>query len=248
MKYEKIILFCIPYAGGSAAGYYKWKRYFEKDIELYAIELAGRGSRVKESKYIDFKSMIEDIYTHICQVNSEQPSIPFIIFGHSMGGLLAYEVSQKLLECGNSVPVHIILSGCMPPNYKSNYNISLRDDESLIKSLIPLGGMSQDIINNSELRDLFLPIIKSDYQMFIEYSGLDHTSLLPCNISVLYGRKDPMISEIPLKDWGNHTMNSCDFYSFEGDHFYLNTSTQNVIRLIKNISQKELSFLNGKLM
>lgn len=42
---SKVRIFCIPYAGGSASIYNKWKKYVGSDFELILIELAGRGSR-----------------------------------------------------------------------------------------------------------------------------------------------------------------------------------------------------------
>ncbi|MBI5538973.1 MAG: thioesterase, partial [Bacteroidia bacterium] len=44
-------LFCFPYAGGSSVVFNNWKSYLRYDIELRAIELAGRGKRIMDAHY-----------------------------------------------------------------------------------------------------------------------------------------------------------------------------------------------------
>ena len=77
-----MILFCLPYAGGSEAMYYGWKKYLDPGIELEAVELKGRGKRYGENFYKDLDDAVEDIYSNI---KDKIMYNEYAFFGHSMG-------------------------------------------------------------------------------------------------------------------------------------------------------------------
>ena len=84
-----MILFCLPYAGGSEVAYYKWKKYLHPSIELIPIELKGRGKRFNEIFYESLEEAVDDIFENIKDkiINND-----YAIYGHSMGSLLSYEL------------------------------------------------------------------------------------------------------------------------------------------------------------
>jgi surfactin synthase thioesterase subunit len=108
----KTILFCIPYAGGSATVYMQWKQLLGNHIEIYPVELAGRGARYDEPHDPNFTSMMNDLVT---QIKPYAENNTYAIFGHSMGAVLAYELYYMLAEEGFPLPVHLFLSGRPAP-------------------------------------------------------------------------------------------------------------------------------------
>ena len=90
---KKIKLFCFPYAGGSAAAYNKWRQYLDKHIELRPVELAGRGRRIYDPLYQSIEEAVDDVYQLI---SPELAKGPYAFFGHSMGGIIAYELAYKI--------------------------------------------------------------------------------------------------------------------------------------------------------
>lgn len=112
-----MILFCLPFAGGSAHYYMKWRKYLPNGIKLSPIEYAGRGLRIKEQPYQSFENAVDDIAEYISR---NIKSTPYAIYGHSLGGLLAFELNHKLLEKGVTPPCHSFYSGISAPNmYKT---------------------------------------------------------------------------------------------------------------------------------
>ena len=69
---EKVLLFCIPYAGGLAGTYLKWKKYLDSSIELFPVELAGRGQRNEFPLYNTLDDAVVDI--HYVVLNHNGPS------------------------------------------------------------------------------------------------------------------------------------------------------------------------------
>ena len=108
-----IKLFCIPYAGCSASIYSKWKRKLPQDIELIPLEPAGRGRRCDEPLYNNLNEAVDDLYWEAAKVLDR--SDEYILFGHSMGSLLAFELYYKLMEEGFREPLHLYVSGARLP-------------------------------------------------------------------------------------------------------------------------------------
>lgn len=81
---KQIKLFTIPYAGGSSVVFQEWKKYFDNEIELIPIELAGRGKRFNNPLYNTLEEAVDDVLKQIqsCLV----PGDDYALFGHSMGG------------------------------------------------------------------------------------------------------------------------------------------------------------------
>ncbi|MEY8742625.1 thioesterase II family protein [Bacillales bacterium AN1005] len=98
---KKINLFCIPFAGGSAVVYSKWKKNTDSFIQIHEVELPGRGRRMNEPLIDNMEAMVEDIFYSIKNNLTE----PYALFGHSMGGLLTYELCHKIQQVGDPVGV-----------------------------------------------------------------------------------------------------------------------------------------------
>jgi medium-chain acyl-[acyl-carrier-protein] hydrolase len=101
-------LICYSYAGGSASMYNKWKDLVDASIEIFPMEYAGRGSRAMEPLYATFEHLVEDMFEQTCKILSKHEE--YALFGHSMGGLVTYELYKRLLEAGFSQPQHVFLS------------------------------------------------------------------------------------------------------------------------------------------
>lgn len=130
-------LFCFPYAGGGASYYKKWTEFLPRDCSLYGLQLPGRENRIAETPYNDISSLVKDLSEEIISVLDDAP---FAFFGHSMGGLLAFEVSHFLQDKGY-IPEHLIVSGKSAPHIENNDPpLHLLDDENLIEKLRVING------------------------------------------------------------------------------------------------------------
>lgn len=229
---SKIKLFCLPYAGGSAAIYSKWKQYLDTDIELIPIELAGRGKRINEPFYPDVPALIDDIYN---LVSNKVEGDPYAFFGHSMGGMISYQICQILCEKNHQAPMHVFFSGRGAPHVKrpDEKKYHLLNEEEFKKAVISLGGTPPEFFDHPELLEFFLPLLKNDFR-------LDETDFLNCeinpldsNISVFLGKEEDLTTE-QCDGWKKHTKKFCSIHYFEGGHFFLHDEVEQVVRLINN--------------
>lgn len=226
-----MILFCLPYAGGSETIYYRWRQFLGESIKLWPIELKGRGKRYNQEFYDNLEEAVNDIYDSI---KDEIEKDDYAIYGHSMGSLLAYELYYKIVSMGKRKPKHIFFSGYSAPNIIKEREITYTlPDYDFMNKIIELGGTPQEVIDNKELLDLFIPILKNDIKILEKYQYIDREEKIGCDISVLNGSKDTMkLNEII--EWRKHGSKKCKMYTFDGNHFFINENIENITNVIKH--------------
>jgi len=226
----KTKLFCIPFAGGSASYYMSWKASLNPTIELLPIELAGRGYQYGSPFFETFDDAVENIYQYILTHADDQP---YSIFGHSMGSLLAYQVTQKLNVAEIYTHSHLFLSAAKTPNVaRNNKKFHLLTDDLLMHELIQFGGIPNEVYENPELLQILLPIIRADFRMLDTYKIKKNFPLLPQSVTIFGGLDDAFVSLDELKAWEQLTASSFKIHLFDGGHFYLNNHTPKIIRII----------------
>ncbi|WP_010249068.1 thioesterase II family protein [Acetivibrio cellulolyticus] len=227
---EKIKLFCLPYAGGSAMSYMSWKRYLDKRIELKPIELSGRGKRFVEPLYGDAKDAVDDIYNRI---SGELDGTAYAIYGHSMGTILTYELIRAIIGKNGQEPLHVFFSGRYPPFAEvEDENVYMLPDREFMAKISSLGGTNQEVLENKELLDLFLPVLRADYKLVETYKHNGSILKLNCDISVLSGKYDDYVEGKSVERWQECTNKNCKFYEFDDGHFFINKCKEGVIAVI----------------
>ncbi|QWU16642.1 Surfactin synthase thioesterase subunit [Paenibacillus sophorae] len=228
-------LFCIPYAGGSATYYSRWRSYLSKEIKLIPLELSGRGARFGEPLYSSFQDAVDDLYE--CMIKRLDDREPYAIFGHSMGALIAYELYLKLKENQKHLPIHIFFSGREAPHTNlfgsSKGHINHLPDNQFLEELKKYNGLTEEFLNNSELIELFMPIIRADFFIVENYQYKPDREKLNCSITILNGSQD-YITKAGVQAWEKYTKCTCDVVNFEGSHFFVEQNLDKVIDLIQH--------------
>ena len=227
---SKIKLFCIPHAGGSAAAYSKWQNYINPSIEICPIELAGRGKRFKEEPYNNIGEAVEDIYNIIKKDLDRE----YAFFGHSMGSLIAYELTHYIMQLKNKPPKHIFFSGRKAPNviYENN-SIHKLSEDNLKKKLLEFSGTPKEVLDNEHMCKVFLKILRQDFKICELYTYKNEYPKLNCNITILNGNRDDIkINHIAF--WKQHTSKACYIYFFKGGHFYIDDNMGKVASIINS--------------
>lgn len=224
-------LFCFHYAGGSASAYRLWSKDIASNIDLIAIQLPGRENRFGETLIDKMEVIVESMYDHFLNFHDK----PYIFFGHSLGALVAFEFAKKLQERGHSGLKHLIVSGSRAPHVplgrRPIYNLP---DLELFDEIQKYNGIPQDLLNEKELlMEAMLPIIRADFTISDLYQ-CDPTVKLLAPITAFGGNEDYTFAFASLLKWRVHT----DIFKhirFSGDHFFINSSYQEVIKQINEI-------------
>ncbi|GGD98616.1 thioesterase II family protein [Paenibacillus nasutitermitis] len=227
---DKTLLYCFPYAGGSETVFYPWRNTLLPEIELRPVSYAGRGKRFHERCYAGMDEAVRDLYE---TVGAATGGRPYSFFGHSMGGLIAYELCRKIVEKGGPPPVHLFLSAVKAPDRIGGESFHSLPEDRLIKKLENLNGTPKEVLEDRGLMDLFLPIIRSDFKLMEEYRFAGGHERLNCPMTVLYGEEDEIANEEMLR-WNSYTKGVFRLAGYPGDHFFIHRYRDAVVGLIND--------------
>jgi surfactin synthase thioesterase subunit len=228
---KKIKLFCLPYAGGSSTIYLRWKQNLHSGIELNPIELAGRGRRYGETLYNSLDEIAEDVYSII---KKDIDNCDYALFGHSLGSIVAYELAHKIQSKNEKMPMHIFFAGKRAPHFDEKEEVIHHlPDEEFKHKVLELGGTPKEIVNNQELLDLFLPILRADFKVNETYKYLDKNCKLGTDITVINGKQEEMSLD-EITGWKQHTNKGCKIFMLDGDHFFINIRSKEIIDIINS--------------
>ena len=215
-------ILALPFAGSSATRYYIFRRFFSTSVTLCPIEIPGRGikSGMKLEHSID--SMVDSIYGEV--LNEISDGEPYAIFGHSMGGLLAYELAWRLLtdEGVSNRPRKLLVSGRIAPQVKGeNKRHYLLPTEKFKEKILSYGLVSStEVFKDEKIMGFFIPIMRADFEAVEEYQYVEREKM-DIDITVFWGMDDPSVRYEEIAQWKELTNGMFTFHSFPGGHFFI---------------------------
>ncbi|MDZ7959069.1 MAG: thioesterase II family protein [Aulosira sp. DedQUE10] len=213
-------LFCFPYAGGSSLIFRTWADFLPPCIEVCAIELPGRGRQMRLPPYNKIELLVDAI------ASNTHPYLdkPFAFFGHSMGGLVSFELTRLLRKRYGIVPARLFVSGRRAPQIPdSEPPIHYLPEIAFIEELRHLNGTPREVLENAELMQLFLPILRADFAVLETYTYTPKPPL-ECPITVFGGLQDSEVGCDELQAWQEQTKAGFNLQLFHGDHFFLHSA------------------------
>lgn len=227
---RRMRLYCLAYAGGSAHAFTSWQDGIDASIEICAVQLPGRGSRFREPCRTSMPALIDEL----AGIIDRDDDLPFALFGHSLGGLLAFELARYGQAKGLRQPQQLIVSGCAAPQHRNppSDRHKLPDDQ-FIEMLKDYNGTPPELLQNDELMNLVLPMLRADFGLVEDYR-YQHGAPLKLPITVLAGRLDDRVSPLQVDGWAKETTGECRTRWFEGDHFFLHAHRADILRLLSH--------------
>jgi len=228
---SSVRLFCFHYGGGSASAFREWPKDIPDFTELIAIQMPGRESRFNEPLLNNVSEVIDQLYMNFDRYLDK----PFIFFGHSIGALIAFEFVRTLRRRINLQPKHLIVSGTKAPQAPLRRKpIHALPDLQFIEELKKYNGIPSAIIEDKELISLFVPTIRSDFSISETYEYYNELPL-DCPITALGGLNDHTFNHEDLLKWQEQTTSSFKHHLLPGDHFFIKTSYQEVMKIVNQV-------------
>ena len=233
----RTLIFCFHHAGGMAMAYKKWIEYNDVNWEFVPVELPGRGCRAAEPSMCNIN---EIAYGAAKAISEFSMGRKVIIYGHSMGARIAFQVAYELENSFGLFPLALFVSVMNAPGayYNERYNTEMNDDY-LIKELRYIGAIPEEILNDQKYMEYFLPIIKKDYMLHELFSGVGEK--LNASIYVYNGKDDALVNHKVINRWSEHTLANTVIRYFEGKHFFLFDLGREYVSYLKN----EMFMLRG---
>ncbi|MFF8492363.1 alpha/beta fold hydrolase [Streptomyces albidoflavus] len=217
---QALTLYCLPYAGAAARIYEPWRTRLPDTVEVVPLELPGRGSRWSQRPQSRLPALLEDL----AGAMDEARRAPYAVFGHSFGGILAYELVRHVTGQGYPPPVRLLVSACPAPHLatprESTHDLS---DEEFTERLRKLRGTPEELLENEELMELYLPTIRADYTILDAYRA-PRTAPLGCPVTAFCGADDHEAGREQMAHWAAYGDGTVDIEEVTGDHFFLRDS------------------------
>jgi surfactin synthase thioesterase subunit len=207
-------LVCFPHAGGSASYYYSLSESLAGAMETVAVQYPGRQDRRAEPLVADLGELADHAYAALRPWTDR----PLVLFGHSMGSVLAFEVALRLQDAGTP-PTWLFTSGYPAPSRLRGGDVHLRDDAGIIRELREVGGIDPIWLDDEDLMGMVLPVLRNDYRAIETHPRT--TATVDCPLTMLTGDTDPHTTAEEAKAWADHTTAAFALKTFPGGHFYL---------------------------
>lgn len=199
-----------------------------RDVEMCAVQLPGRGQRLAEPPFTRMGPLVESLANAVGGMDD----VPLAVFGHSLGALIAFELAHRLQAARRQTPLHLFISGQAAPHLPGRRPaIHLRPSSDIIAELRRLGGTPAAALEDPELLELMLPVVRADFAVCETYT-YQYQVTLECPITVMGGFQDTEASLQELAAWRGYTTADFRLQMFEGDHFYLVSRRTQVVRTI----------------
>ncbi|WP_093804378.1 thioesterase II family protein [Streptomyces sp. Wb2n-11] len=221
----KVLFF--PHSGGSAGSYQDLASRLTGIAETACVEYPGRGERRREPLFTDVHALADEVAEAFAAWRKDRP---VILFGHSLGATVAYEVIRRSPDHQH---LTLVASGHVAP---SRLNLPPMNDEGpdepLIELVSSLGGEAPAILDHPVLRQLFLPVIHSDLSAHGRYLP-EPGSAISCPVIALRGDADPLTNAIDVHAWQHHTSSEFRAHTFAGDHFFTTQHSEAVADILR---------------
>ncbi|MFH8492338.1 thioesterase II family protein [Streptomyces longisporoflavus] len=220
-------LFVLHHAGGSHLLYRHWPARLPGTWDVRLLDAPGHGFLLDEPQITDACRLADFLLRRV----EHELAAPYALFGHSMGALLAYEMTRLAVERGLSLPVWVGLSA-RPAPQSADPPRELSDDE-LRARLRRLGGMPEGVIDDSGLWDRFYPVIRGDLRLVANWRPAADAAPLPVALSAFAGREDHSAAPALMAGWQEHCEHYLGLRAFDGGHFYFQDDPGPLLRHIE---------------
>ena len=213
----RLRLFCLPYAGGGAGIYRNYSQEIPDDVEVCAIRLPGREKRFSEPAYRSVGPLVEAMADAL----RNDVDLPFVIFGHSLGALVGFELSRQLRRELGVQPVSLIVSAHRAPQIPDP-DPPIHDlvDDEFIEEIQKLNGTPLEVFESPEILSLVMPMLRADFCMTETYQYREDTAL-DCRLRAYGGEEDDEVIRSELEPWREQASGDFELRMFPGGHFFI---------------------------
>ncbi|MFF6778820.1 thioesterase II family protein [Streptomyces sp. NPDC012637] len=236
-------LFCFHHAGGAASSFSGWQERLGGGVAVVPVQLPGREHRVKEPRLREFARLVDELDEALDPLLDA----PYAFYGHSMGGIVAHELTRRRIERGLTPPRQLLVGACPPPHrphVDADVPPERRTDEELTAWMAGLGGLPELVRRYPEWLRLAVAVLRDDLSLVHSHTsgpGAAAADPLPVPVRALAGSSDPLVTPRLAAEWARHTTADFRVFTLTGGHFFHRSAPGIVLRLIASLLAAEHS-------
>ncbi len=224
---ESPVLFCFAHAGAGAAVYRSWPVEIGGHT-VCPVQLPGREWRFQEPPFTSLPALVRELGAVLLPFLDR----PFAFFGHSLGGLIAFELARHLRRHHRVQPHHLVLSSAAPAErIAAKPTWHALDEGELAGVVKQLAGTEASVLDRPEILRTWLPLLRADLKL-CETTPILEEPPLSCPFTLLGGAEDEVVLLDDLQSWRPWTRGICTLHLLRGGHFYLKESLADVLSLL----------------
>src|SRR5262249_42526736 len=156
-------------------------------------------------------------------------SVPYALFGHSMGAFIAFDLAHELSGLGRP-PTQLFVAAQRGPSlpYPGRPIFALPDKEFLMGVLERYQSIPRPILEQQDLMAVLLRRLRGDFTLAENYRYRAATRLI-CPITAFGGKDDSQCVSEHLRAWEVETANRFRLYLLPGGHFFLESSREEML-------------------
>ena len=209
-------LYIFPHAGGSAKYYIPFAKTFSSDIKRIAVQYPGQSGNHDLASFTTIPDLADQVCKMLSPLDQSDGEVSF--FGHSMGGLLAFEVARRFEAEGNSISA-LFVSACAAPG-RVGYEYIPESDRGLLNAVSEMTGANPEFMENEEFAAEILPTLQG-LKAIAKYDCPPEATV-SCPIFAFLGDDDEVATYEKVQPWSQRTTSEFSARLFNGHHFYLN--------------------------
>ncbi len=222
-------LFCFSYAGSGASTFRGWPSGLPAGVEICAVQLPGREWRVHEQAYRRIDALLADVAQAIAPLTD----VPFAFFGHSMGALVAYELTRLLRRTARALPTQLFLSAYRAAHLPNPNSRIYHLPDEILKTVLLTEGTPAEVLSSDELMRAMLPTLRADLELCDTHAHRREAPLsLPMHI--FGGLQDVRVGQDHLEPWAELTAGSFDLTMIPGSHLFIHGSENLLLRAVSS--------------
>ncbi|MEY9877106.1 medium-chain acyl-[acyl-carrier-protein] hydrolase [Streptacidiphilus sp. MAP12-33] len=207
-------LFCFPHAGAGASVFAPWRANLPESVGLFPVQLPGRENRFGDP----MPDTLEELTEQTAQALLPLLRPPYVLFGHSFGGLLAFALARHLHDLGHPLPRVLLISGARPPHLPAGTALHALPHDRLLDHLRATNGVPEPLMQHEEFVRRLLHVVRTDLRVAAGFRP-GRTTPLPCDTRVFAAADDPVVPPAVMQDWRDYVGGRFGVHQGPGDHY-----------------------------
>lgn len=224
-------LFCFHSMGTGASLFTRFLVEPPAGYDVFAVQTPGRENRSAEPAL----DRVEALADHIVGALEPWLDRPFAIWGHSFGGIVAYETIRRLRRQHGKDPFGFVVTGTVAPRLISIW----QKREVMLKTLVADNSAEYLIslsryVDDAELIKAILPLMRKDTPLMMSYH---HSVEAPFAFPIVaFGaRQDDMVYLDEIRPWSEETKAGFELCEVDGDHWFLNKNRELISKKLEEL-------------